>query len=110
MTMQEWHDLVEKVFAQVDPYDHPNITVADVDGVLHTYFKVVGADQLSHVIELRGDGWTLQHPLTCRPNLFACPVNRAAEGQAHAQSGPGRYECWLDGDELIIGERIEEQP
>ena len=34
-----------------------------------------------HQIELRIDGWTIQHPLSCRPNLFECKVNRAAEKQ-----------------------------
>lgn len=63
-----------------------------------------------HVIELREDSWTIQHPLSCRPDLFACPVNKAALGS----SGPpvlGRYEVGLNdaGDELVIGERVEQQ-
>jgi hypothetical protein len=31
-----------------------------------------------HIVDLRADGWTIQHPMACRPNLFDCPVNRAA--------------------------------
>lgn len=51
-----------------------------------------------HVIDLRVDGWTIQHPLSCRPNLFACPVNRAAENDLTdcPSQAPGRYVCALD--------------
>lgn len=32
-----------------------------------------------HVIRFSERGWTIRHPLACRPGLFECPVNQAAE-------------------------------
>lgn len=55
----------------------------------------IRADE-KHLIEFRADGWTLQHPLSCRPNLFACPANRAAEFLNGPPSELGVYDCWLD--------------
>jgi hypothetical protein len=59
-----------------------------------------------HIIDLREDGWTIQHPLSCRPDLFACPVNRAA-GQALTEPPDvlGRFPCRVgeNGKSLIIG-------
>lgn len=61
-----------------------------------------------HVVDLRTDGWTVQHPLACRPNLFACPVNRAAERDLteRPSQAPGQYVCALNADGLLeIGAR-----
>lgn len=63
-----------------------------------------------HVIEFRADGWTIQHPLRCRPDLFGCEVNRVGESLPGPAGPPpdglGRYECWLaDGVGLAIGDR-----
>lgn len=30
----------------------------------------------THVVEIRPDGWTVQHPLQCRRDMFGCPVNQ----------------------------------
>jgi hypothetical protein len=50
-----------------------------------------------HVIDLRDDGWTIKHPLSCRPHLFDCPVNRAAERDlTEAPAQLGRFVCLLD--------------
>lgn len=62
-----------------------------------------------HLIEFRPDGWTIQHPVRCRPNLFACEVNRVGES-LDGPSGPppeglGVYECWLDDGDFVIGGR-----
>lgn len=68
-------------------------------------------DDSGHIIEFRPDGWTIQHPLACRPNLFACPVNRAAEHDlAGGEVPPGRYECEVNdiGDRFLIGDRLPE--
>lgn len=58
-----------------------------------------------HIVDLRADGWTIRHPLTCRTDLFACPVNRAAERDL---TGPphefGRFECGVENGEFWIGE------
>lgn len=57
-------------------------------------------DDPRHVIELRADGWTIKHPLACRPALFDCPVSRAAGQDLTAQvvadrlqGVSGRFEC-----------------
>jgi hypothetical protein len=61
-------------------------------------------DDAQHVIDLRVDGWTIKHPLTCRPNLFNCPANSAARGLADSPAVPGRYVCELDDTgQLVIG-------
>lgn len=60
-----------------------------------------------HVVDLRADGWTIQHPLTCGVDLFACPVNRAAERDL---TGPphefGRFECGVENSKFWIGEAL----
>lgn len=59
-----------------------------------------------HIVDLRADGWTIQHPLTCRTDLFGCPVNRAAERDlTEPPDRIGRYACGVDDDGLfVIGE------
>lgn len=50
-----------------------------------------------HVIALFGGGWTMQHPLSCRPNLFDCPVGRAANALTGSpMPEPGRWVCDVD--------------
>jgi hypothetical protein len=63
----------------------------------------------SHVIEFREDGWTIMHPMSCRPDLFACVTNRVAEGNLRGQpfEAPGRYLCSMIGDDLVVGARID---
>lgn len=70
-------------------------------------YEVVPKGSDHHVIEFREHGWTLQHPLSCRPDLFACPVNHAAKGRGRHELG--RYECRLGNGRLIVGNRIEEK-
>lgn len=59
-------------------------------------------DHGQHVVEFRDDGWTLKHPLACRPNLFECAFNDCAI------AGPplklGRYAVTLGSSGLVIGE------
>jgi hypothetical protein len=63
--------------------------------------------ETEHVVEFREDGWTIKHPLACRPNLFDCAVNRAA-GRA-LQEPPaefGRFACGLAEDgQFVVGDR-----
>jgi hypothetical protein len=63
-----------------------------------------------HVIDLQAHGYTLRHPLACRPQLFECPVNDAATrfspprmpGQ-YGQPVVGRWVCDLNaGAELTL--------
>jgi hypothetical protein len=73
-------------------------------------------DDPRHIIQFRTDGWTIKHPLACRPNLFDCPVNRAAEAELGTRrcppAPPGRYECRAgEGDlagMLLLGDRVDQ--
>jgi hypothetical protein len=60
-----------------------------------------------HIIDLREDGWTIQHPLACRPNLFACLVNKAA---GEDLTGPpveiGQFYCDVADGRLTILDRV----
>ena len=70
---------------------------------------------LIHTLELREDGWSLQHPIRCRPNLLDCPVQQYCashnvELEAMCErEGPGRWpETYLHptyNDTLIVGEK-----
>lgn len=67
------------------------------------------AGDASHLVEFREDGWTLQHPLACRPNLFACPVNRVAEQDLRQPPGVlGVFECGVNdlGDRFLLFDRV----
>lgn len=57
-----------------------------------------------HLIQFRPDGWTIQHPLRCRPNLFACEVNRVAGQQIDGQpaTGLGVYECDVEDGVFVL--------
>lgn len=66
-------------------------------------------DDEHHVIEFREDGWTIKHPLACRPTLFDCRVNRAAERDLREPPAElGRFECGIsEDDRLVVGERVQ---
>ncbi len=55
-----------------------------------------------HVAEFREDGWTLKHPLACRPNLFDCALSRAAEFLDGPPAALGRYPVELDQTGLLV--------
>jgi hypothetical protein len=69
-------------------------------------------DNPHHIIEFRAGGWTIKHPLSCRPRLFDCAVNRLAEQQVDGppQGVTGRFEVGVNdlGDRLLIGDRIDQ--
>jgi hypothetical protein len=68
-------------------------------------------DGPTHIIEFTETGWTIQHPIACRPTLFTCPVNQAAQSNF---TGPppalGRYECDVNdlGDRVLIYDRVDQ--
>jgi hypothetical protein len=66
-------------------------------------------DEPRHIVDLRASGWTVQHPDGCRPNLFDCPVNVAAERDLVNQPVRlGRFVCALDDDgRFKVGAEIE---
>lgn len=54
-----------------------------------------------HIADIRDQGFGLQHPVECRPNLIDCPVNVALESlHIDEVPVPGRYIVTLDGDGL----------
>ncbi len=60
--------------------------------------------ETAHLVELRDEGWTVQHPMSCRPNLFACEVNRAAErGLTAVPDSLGVFECRAEDGRFVIG-------
>ena len=67
------------------------------------------------IIEIRAAGWTIQHPLSCRPNLFDCPVNRVGEADMASldcpPAPPGRYACGINdlGDRFEIYDRVDQE-
>lgn len=65
-----------------------------------------------HTVNLREDGWTLKHPLDCRPRLFECEYN-AATGALDGvpESGPGVYRVSLnERGWLVIEDRVGDDP
>ncbi|MFI5852287.1 DUF6085 family protein [Micromonospora chalcea] len=87
------------------------------DRMLQAYGEVLLASldiSPRHIIDFRADGWTIQHPLACRPDLFNCPVNRVAGLDLSQLDGPpvppGRYECSANdlGDRFLLGNRIDQ--
>lgn len=50
-----------------------------------------------HVLALTADGWTLQHPLACRPALADCAMNLCAQDVSASllrTHGEGAYRKW----------------
>lgn len=90
-----------------EPYAAADAVLAALAAVGH---HVVFEDEPRHLIELRADGWTIKHPLACRPDLFACKVNRASEQDPPPpEVDDGVYRCDANdaGDLLLIGDRID---
>lgn len=71
---------------------------------------MAAATAVQHVLDRRVDGWTIKHPLACRPQLFDCPVNVAAERQLLPPTFDevGRFVIDVtDVGALIIGIRVD---
>jgi hypothetical protein len=59
------------------------------------------ADDLGHVIDCRADGWTIDHPATCRPRR--CEVERAARAGFDVRpQSLGRHPCWVEAGALRV--------
>lgn len=93
------------------PEDDRDRLVGEIDELISTASVVVEvADDDGHVVDLRDDGWTIKHPLSCRPHLFDCPVNLAAERDlTEPQRDRGRFACRVDDvGRFVINEKIRE--
>lgn len=55
----------------------PKVPWIEFDKALSEIFREVDEQfRLSddrHLVKVDSDGWTVQHPQSCRPNLFTCP-------------------------------------
>jgi hypothetical protein len=67
-----------------------------LDTALNDFDRV---EKPHHVVDLREDDFTIQHPLTCRPNLFACTANSwvREEGPFDLELGPYQLTPTKDG-------------
>lgn len=86
----------------------PDVEMVLLAGVAQVVHQPAEPVDEPHLIEFREDGWTIQHPLRCRPRLFDCPVNRAAEARNILKSpdAVGIYECDANEfGELVVGDR-----
>lgn len=51
-----------------------------------------------HVVEFSEDGYGLQHPAKCRPDLLGCQFNEWLASQPGPDRKPGRYVMdWREG-------------
>lgn len=48
-----------------------------------------------HIVEFADDGFGLQHPFRCRPNLLVCEYSRYLADQDIPEEDPGLYEMEL---------------
>jgi hypothetical protein len=96
----------DDTYARENPHPLPP---AEADKVARAQALIAQAER--HVVDLREDGWTVMHPLSCRPNLFDCDVNKAADRDLDKPPAElGRFVCGLDGDgQFTIGQRALER-
>lgn len=91
-------DAVRAVDSVLAPYDMQGLT-GDILAAIHEAGWRQVDDETEHVIEFRTDGWTIKHPLSCRPDLFNCPVNRAASYDLDSPPAElGRFPCGINDD------------
>lgn len=78
---------------------------ADFIALLPSSVPNFANDPSDHVIEFSDNGWSIQHPLVCRPNLLNCEVYKTVSaferGHADASMPPGRYHITFEQDEPV---------
>lgn len=103
-------ELVERIVQQVG-CPLPCMGYDETRKVYREIVTVVLGHDDRHIVDLREDGWTIRHPLSCRPNLFNCPVNKAAERDlTEPPAELGRFVCGLDDDGRFIVCELTEGP
>lgn len=66
-----------------------------------------------HVVKVGETGWSLRHPIGCRPDLLGCAVHLAAETYPHweFEQEVGFYlVAQLDGVIAFESERLQDEP
>ena len=53
------------------------------------------AEAEGHVVDFTDDGYGLQHPPSCRPDLIGCRVNQYLASRGYPEEDPGRYRITL---------------
>jgi len=78
-------------------YDKGTIIYEDANTNELTKAKVIleFEDQSFHLIKFEDDGWIIQHPLSCRPNLFDCKYNVSMDSYDGIHRN-GIYRCALN--------------
>lgn len=66
----------------------------------------VAPDDDRHILDLGADGYGLQHPRSCRPDLLGCAYNEAAQNLAGDEEVHGRWHVVLDGETLRFVEML----
>lgn len=84
-------EVMDAALAVAYPNGYEQMT-ANVEGavehVVAWLAKEYRLDDPRHLVRVDPDGWTIQHPAACRPNLFTCP--------------------WSDGTNLTVGQALDQ--
>ena len=70
---------------------------------------ILDADRPFHVVELRDDGWSIEHPIGCRAHgLLNCELHQKWTVVAPSFRHPlGRYQLLLDDEGVpMVGEEV----
>ena len=91
------------------------LATLDGAGIVLVEWKPEWGDPENHVVDVTEYGWSLQHPLRSRPNLFGCLVQQAVSAQANEDGildvdDVGRYLVDLDETETLVYVPIEVIP
>lgn len=67
-----------------------------------------------HILEVRDDGWSLQHPLECRPNLLDCAMHHTIIAsqcgfENFEDYDNGRYLCIIDSEGSLVLTKIRKE-
>ncbi len=80
-------DVMDRAYQAAYPGGYEQHT-ADIDsaaGVIVAWLdETFRLSDPRHLVRADPDGWTVQHPQSCRPNLFTCPWSNPA-GTTYAQ-------------------------
>jgi Family of unknown function (DUF6085) len=98
-----WLDRAER-HVEASPEEHVAVLVDAALSALAKAYHLVPREpgDEHHILDVREDGWTLRHPLTCRPQLFECPITQQAGRLDEPPAPVGRYRVVADpGEEYL---------
>lgn len=87
--------------------DVPEMIGPVADAILAAGLHAIFEFDTEHLLKLTNTGtWVVQHPLSCRPNLFSCPLAEPGLMVVHAgEWEAGVYVVTLEHATLRLGER-----